>query len=762
MNDTNLFISFDGNVGRALFVAALAISVWSLARYRRSLLQHSRAVRLSLLVLRGLAFLLVSCLLAGVRVEYRTGAPSRVLLGVAYAERVGANRDSQDKEKNDDVSRAMAMLKSAGLDVVKDDETVAEKDVSSVSFAAAILLTDGAMNSASARVAVERMSRASGGAPVEALLNMELSEGPRVSIESVAVSAKALRGVPVAVRAFVHGHGMRGRESLVTVADDAKVQSSARVLWSGDDEWQTISLEVVPKVAGWTDYVARIEASGNEDAATLARQFALNAEERRVRVLFFEGEPTWEAKFIRRALEGSGLFDVDYFAQVSRAATTGVSEKTEEQEDLKEAEGAKKSGETVKQPEARLHETLGSPARLDSYDCIIVGATPDALLSATESARLRAWTEQRGGGLVFLGGNAFAGSIATPQGKLYALLPAETDARSLTSDALNVSRNAPAVEEKQQRGFALTPTEVGAGGALRGYLKASEGDAATKAGALTGQGFRLSGLRPGASVLAVTGQANEQGFGETGAPLIAAARVGAGRVLLFAPADSWRIRTNASDAQTGANNPFDALWQGLVLWSAANASAPVLLDLSDESPAEGGSLMAEITARDASFAPLNIEKLNARLQPLFEGEEKQGASQEIAFAPSESNENVWRARFPTPLRGRWELQVDYVAGGKQGSVSKQFTVFAPARLEAGAARDTLQRTARETGGELYSMAETKALAANLTGRARRAEPVSRTLELRTFWALAIFIPLLLSTEWLIKKAKGKRKTANHF
>lgn len=744
-------------MGGALFVAALAVSLWTLARYRQSLRQQTRGVRRSLLALRTVTFLLMSCLLAGARIEYQASAPLRVLLGVTPVEKTRAGQivDVNGNLKKDAVSNVIATFKGAGLDVVKDEGT-AEIDDGGGSFAAAMLLTDGAMSAESARLAFERLSRPSGGVPVDVLLNMEQGDAPRVSIESVSVSGRALRGVPVAVRSVVHGKGMQGRESLVTVSDDAKVQTSARVLWKTDDEWQNISLEVVPKVAGWTNYVARIEAAeGDETAATLSRRFALKTEEQRMRVLFFEGEPTWEAKFIRRALEASGLFDVDYFAQVSRAAIAGVSEKTEEQGALTEAKGLKKSDRTEKPPEARLHETLGSPARLNSYDCIIVGAMPDAQLSSTEAARLRVWTEQSGGGLVVLGGNGFAGSVATPQGKLYALLPAETDARSLTSDALTPLRNANASEDRLQRGFELTPTEEGAGGALRGYLKASEGNAKAGAGVLTGEGIRLSRLRPGASVLAVAGQANEQGKSDTGTPLIAAARDGAGRVLIFAPADSWRIRTNESDAENSTKSLFDALWQGLVLWSAAQKSDAVVLGLSDESPAEGDSLIAEIRARDASFAPLKIEKLSARLQPLFEDEEKRVEAQETAFAPDESEQSVWRARFKSPRQGRWELQVDYVAGGKEGSVSKQFTVFEPASLEAGAARDTLQRRARETGGELYSMSDTKALAEKLTVSERRSETVRRTWELRTFWPLAILIPLLLSTEWLIRKAKGK-------
>jgi hypothetical protein len=307
--------------------------------------------------------------------------------------------------------------------------------------------------------------------------------------------------------------------------------------------------------------------------------------------------------------------------------------------------------------------------------------------------------------------------------------------------------------EKTRGNLFLTPTEEGAG-ALSGYLNASE-EAGAKSATLTGQGFRLGALRPGATTLAAAGQPGANGMSEEGVAQIAAMRYGLGRTLVFAPADSWRIRTSASGEEDRAGGPFTALWQGLVLWTSAGARPPAEIVLSDESPVEGSEAMAEIRVRDASFAPLKIEKLNARLQPLTEdtGDASQESTQpqEVAFAPDVVDASVWRARLPLNARGRFVLEVDYVAGGVKGSVEKQFAVVARTPEETGAALDTLRRVARETGGELVTPGEIEGIVERLSATSPGRETVRRTWQLRTWWPLAFIIPLLLSTEWFFRR-----------
>lgn len=743
--------------GRALLAAALLISAYVLWRYRNNLKAQSGKVRSSLVSLRAISLLLVSCALAGLQIEYETTMRARVLLGSTRegdrrAESGPFNLSGRDAVKE----QLIAALRRKGIEVVAESaENGFEIMNGDAGYGAAAILTDGAMSARDAHQEVEQWNEQAGGAPVYVVADVGENEGASAQLESVKILGRALRGVPVSVRCMVHARGMRGHESLVTLADDAKVQASAAIAWTDDDERQSVTLSVVPKVAGWIDYNAKVEAAGGEEGAGLSRPFTMYVEERRQRVLFFEGEPTWESKFIRRALEQSGLFEVDYFAQVSRTAVVGTSEEAGGQKDAGNADvagGDVKPGKTV---EARLHGVLQSAAQLNAYDCVIVGATPNALLSSAEAARLSAWVERRGGGLIVLGSNSFNGSIAAPGGKLYALLPAEVSAQNLSSQAQEISRGRPLEAEKTRGNLSLTPTEEGAS-ALGGYLGASE-EAGAKAATLTGQGFRLGALRPGAAALAVGGEPGANGTSEAGIVLVAAMRYGAGRTLLFAPADSWRIRTSASGEEDQAGGAFGALWQGIVLWSSASARAPAEIVLSDESPSEGNVVTAEIRVNDAMFTPLKVEKLNARLQPLVEAApdptQVAAQSQEIAFSPDAEDASIWRARLRLSARGRFALEADYAAGGKTGSLEKQFAVVARTEEveESGAALDTLRRVARQTGGDLVTPEQMEWLAERLATNSRDRETVRRRWELRSCWPLAFIVPLLLSTEWFLRR-----------
>jgi hypothetical protein len=754
-----------GAVWRAVFVAALALIAFALIRYWQSLAGHSRGTRLSLVSLRAASLLLLACALAGVRVEYEAVTQPRVLIYRAGAE--GAKVDARESAAGEVAGQLQAALRAKNVEVVERQAEDFESEMDETApYLASIVLTDGAMRATDARREIERASAATGGTPVYVLTDFQTTESPRVALESITVMSRPVRGVPLSVRCLVHARGMQGRASLVTIQDDAQVRSSVEARWMSDDERQVLTLEVVPKAAGWANYTARVEAAGtDEDDAARSRGFTIYVEERRPRVLFFEGEPTWEAKFIRRALEEAELFEVDYFAQVSRAAVVGVKEQPPDEsagqtENVPKTESNGKTNNEAGGPDAKLRAVLASASRLNQYDCIIIGATPDAMLSNAESSRLRDWVETRGGGLVVLGGNGFAGSLAAPNAKLYALLPALIDASSFRADAQTQASNAPVEAEKSRGGTPLTPTQVGAGGPLRGFLSASEGT--QKAAVLTGQGLRLGALRAGASVLAVSGPASADGTSEAGMPLMAARRFGAGRTILFSPADSWRIRASASGEEAEKGGPFAALWQGIALWASNTSRPPVELALSDESPAAGNIFTAELRVRDeTSFGPLKIEKLNARLHSLNEDSAEPSSaetvSREIAFAPDLTDASIWRARFALPAPGKFNLDIEYTAQGKTGAAEKYFAIVPKTSTAAGASRDTLQRTARETGGELYTASALNSLTEKISALPQSRERVRRAWELRTFWPLALLIPLLLSGEWLIARMKSREK-----
>jgi hypothetical protein len=103
------------------------------------------------------------------------------------------------------------------------------------------------------------------------------------------------------------------------------------------------------------------------------------------------------------------------------------------------------------------------------------------------------------------------------------------------------------------------------------------------------------------------------------------------------------------------------------------------------------------------------------------------------------------------MSGRFVLEIEYAAGGRKGRVEKYFASGPPSPAEMGAALDTLRRASRERGGELLEAADLNALTERLAATSSDAETVRRTWELRTWWPLAFIIPLLLSTEWFLRR-----------
>jgi hypothetical protein len=735
-----------GAIARALFVASLAVIAFVLARYWRRLEAQPKQVRYALVSLRGVALLLLAMAIAGVHIDYDAVVRPRVLV-VKEALRTDSQTDAKRRSQDEAVRRVIARLKANGIDGTEPQAPPqappqADASESPTPFLAGLLVSDGAMHSQDARNEVTRVRNLAAGSPVYVLTDFSASNEPQIALENVTVLSHPARGVPFSIRCAVRARGAKGRSTLVTIADESQVRSSARAEWASDDERQIVTLEVVPKVEGWNNYVVRVESAGSGDAPT--GRFAVYVSDRRGRVLFIEGEPTWEAKFIRRALQEAELFEVDYFAQVSKIAIAGADEPSGEDA------GAKTSGPD-ESPIAKLHGILANAARLNSYDVVVFGATPDSMLSNAEATRVRDWAERRGGGLVILGGNAFAGSVAASNAKLNSILPAELESGTLRT-APQTIRDVPVEADRPRNRVALTPTQAGAGGPLRGFLDASEGS--KNLAVLSGES-RLGTLRTGASVLAVSATPGADGTSESGSPLMVARRFGAGRTMIFAPADSYRMRTGASGEGSETDGPFASLWQGIVLWASATARPPVELTLSAESPEAGSEVVAELTVRDEAYASLNIERVNAQLLVSQEGAEQATQAQQIAFAPDATESGIWRGRFIAPQPGRFTLKIEYVAAGRTGSAEKYFAVVTPNSPAPGAGRDALQRLARENGGELFSEAELDAFVDRIAKLPHAGRTARASWELRTWWPLALIIPLLLSAEWLLLKIRSK-------
>ena len=155
--------------------------------------------------------------------------------------------------------------------------------------------------------------------------------------------------VPQTITATLYGRGMAGRSTLVKLSDEAVTVASTVINWKENSESITAPLLVAPRVEGLHRYAVKAEpVEGELNTENNEASFSLDVRRGERKILFIENQPTWEGKFIRRALEENASIAVDYFAEVSRDAVLN-----QQQSGI----------------ERNMHSVLGDFKQLARYDC---------------------------------------------------------------------------------------------------------------------------------------------------------------------------------------------------------------------------------------------------------------------------------------------------------------------------------------------------------------------------------------------------------
>jgi hypothetical protein len=136
----------------------------------------------------------------------------------------------------------------------------------------------------------------------------------------------------------------------------------------------------------------------------------LNVESRKPRILYIEGEPKWEFKFIRRASEEDKNLEL-----VTMLRTT--------------------QNKIYRQGIANPHELEdGFPAKAEdlfAYQGLIVGGVEAGYFTSAQQELIREFANRRGGGVLFLAGRSGLSDGGYPQSGLAEMLPVRLpDSRS--------------------------------------------------------------------------------------------------------------------------------------------------------------------------------------------------------------------------------------------------------------------------------------------------------------------------------------------
>jgi uncharacterized membrane protein len=526
-----------------------------------------------------------------------------------------------------------------------------------------------------------------------------------VELDGFDVSNKALEGSRLEAQVSIRQNGFGGKQARLNLSGGGKVLASREITLNQSGK-QVESLEFNAGPGGVKSLEVRLDPlAGETNLENNRLTRVLWVESGKHRILYVEGEPRWEYKFIRRAVDDDPAISV-----VSMLRTTQN----------------KIYRQGISTPNELEEGFPTKPEDLFEYDGIILGSVEEAFFTAGQTDAIRNFVDRRGGGLLFLAGRWALADGGYNVAPFADLLPVQLPTRKNT-----FQRNFAAAEltdagrrslvcrieedaEKSNRHWEILP-----------YL-ANYQDPGTP--------------KPGAVVLA------RVDAGGNRLPLLITENYGRGRSAVFATAGSWRWRMQ----QPLGDVSQETFWRQLLRWVVGATPTRVVAstpnaNLEDESHVE---LRAEV--RDKQYLPANDAQVDAKIIG------PDGSSETVAMHPEPLSPGVYAADWQAQTPGSYVADVTArQAGIPLGHDALTF------RRENGEAenfhreqnRELLEKLAEQTGGRYYPPGDAKKLAreiafseAGITGR-----------EIKEIWDMPIvflLVLLLKSSEWLLRRRWG--------
>lgn len=240
-----------------------------------------------------------------------------------------------------------------------------------------------------------------GDVPVSVVMRRP-TDVPNVRVVEASDPAPVRTGWTASIKATVEARGLAGETTTVVLETQGAELTRMTHAWTRDVERFEGSLRFTPPHAGALVVTVRaLPLDGEQTTKDNAADVRLEVKGERLRILVHEPRPSWNATFLRRALEEDPTFDVSTFV----AASKGL---------------AVRAGT----PPPAL--TLDALTR---FDAIVVGAPEE--LRASEVDALRQFALRRGGAVVLV-------PDRRPSGPYLDLMPGAQFEEVLVNDPMTV------------------------------------------------------------------------------------------------------------------------------------------------------------------------------------------------------------------------------------------------------------------------------------------------------------------------------------
>jgi uncharacterized membrane protein len=532
-----------------------------------------------------------------------------------------------------------------------------------------------------------------------------------IQVGRVGTPRAALKGTTLMVDVVLSQSGFDGQKATLDVEDEGTLVSTQQVVLPDAGTPASVQVRFTVNEAG--PRVLRFRVSpqpGELVTENNAREALIDVRDRKEKILYFEGEPRWEYKYLRRAIPEN-----------DNVIVTGLV-RTADNKYLRQG---------VDGPDELVAAFPKTREELFAYRAIIIGSLEAAALTGDQLRMIAEFVDKRGGGLLMLGGSRSFSEGGWAGTAVADVLPVVLD-RTRVQAKGTVAR------------LTVKPTRAGAATAVT-QLAVTEAESTAKWATLPGVTAvnRIDEVKPGATVLLT-------GIDESRAerPMLIHQRYGRGKTFAFVPQDSWFWQMHASIAVDDLTH--ENFWRQLLRWLVDGVPDQVEPSFTSDrvEPGEAALLTADVV--DPSFVELN----DASVMVTVTGPD--GTITDVPMSWDGENAGEYFAALPTKTPGWYEAKLTARRGSQ--AVGTAITHFraAPGDAEyfdATMREGTLRRIADETGGRFYDAGDTGSLADDMRYTGRGVTSV----EEHDLWHMPIVLMLLvalLCAEWGYRRAVG--------
>lgn len=537
-----------------------------------------------------------------------------------------------------------------------------------------------------------------------------------VRIAKLGAPEFAFRGREFKIDLTVAASGMKGKSVPLFFNRGKNLVTTRNIAIDADPFEQKITLSFTPKDLGTHGFSVSIPAQpGEQIAQNNHKEFKVDVQRDKIRVLTLSGSPAWNYRFLRMALKQDPLIELVSFVFL-RTPT-----------------------DTVDVPESQL-SLIPFPIddifleELKNFDVIFFDDfSHRAYFNPVYLERVRDFVRD-GGGLAMFGGNRSFDSGGYGDSALREVLPVELDGKGnyQSPGAVNA---------------ALTP--AGKGHPITRLVpdpKSNE-EAWKRLPPLTGLN-QVRGVR-GETLLTSGGEG-----GTAGAPLLAVGRFGKGRTLALMSDDAWRWNFIAVGNKETPQNHLKLMRQAL-RWLAQEPSFEQvqLHPIPSAQPGEKVALKLKVLKDD--FTPARQAAVQLRVFSA-EGEPT------LVAASADSEEGAYSGEFIPTKEGTYRVEAEASLAGKAlGKDKTSFTAaFAYGETDDGRPRfDLLKQISESSKGEYFSIDDWNQKTLDKIAAKLESVAPSQIIEQRqtrlwsTLWPFGIIL-LLLSAEWWMRRKWG--------